>query len=58
MAASRRTVIALVVLLLVAGAAVIAFRFAPGTRAAPPKAAAPTVPVAVAPVIAKSVPVR
>ena len=44
-------------LLLIAGATAIAFRWAPATRAALPKAAA-TVPVGVASVVARSVPVR
>jgi len=57
MSATRRTFVAVIGLLLLAGAAAIAFRFAPGTRAALPKAA-PTVPVGVASVVAKSVPVR
>jgi multidrug efflux system membrane fusion protein len=57
MSATRRTFVAFIALLLIAGAAVVAFRFAPGSRAALPKAA-PTVPVGVASVVAKSVPVR
>jgi membrane fusion protein, multidrug efflux system len=57
MSASRRTLIAVVCLLVIAGVAAVAFRFAPGSRAALPKAA-PAVPVSVAPVVTKSVPVR
>ena len=57
MSATRRTFVAFIALLLIAGAAVVAFRFAPGSRAALPKAT-PTVPVGVASVVAKSVPVR
>jgi multidrug efflux system membrane fusion protein len=57
MPASRRTLIAVVCLLAIAAVAAIAFRFAPGSRAALPKSA-PAVPVSVAPVVTKSVPVR
>ena len=57
MSASRRLLLAVAGLLLVAGIAALAFRFASGSRAAEPKAA-PAVPVSVATVVAKSVPVR
>jgi len=57
MSASRRTLIAVVCLLAIAAIAAVAFRFAPGSRAAQPKSA-PAVPVNVAPVVTKSVPVR
>jgi len=57
MSASRRSFIAIACLLVVAGAATFAFRFAPGSRAAQPKAT-PPVPVSVATVAAKTVPVR
>ena len=57
MSASRRSFIAIACLLVVAGAATFAFRFAPGSRAAQPKAT-PAVPVSVATVAAKTVPVR
>jgi membrane fusion protein, multidrug efflux system len=57
MSASRRAVIAIASLLVIAGIAAVAFRFAPGSRAAQPKAA-PAVPVSVATVVAKTVPVR
>jgi len=57
MPASRRIFIAAIFLLVIAGIAALAFRFAPGSRAAQPKPVV-TVPVGVAPVIAKSVPVR
>ena len=58
MSAPRRTLIAVVCLLLVAGAAAIVFRYAPGSRAAMPKAAPAAVPVNVARVEQKTVPVR
>jgi len=57
MSASRRILIAAVVLLAIAGIAAVVFRFAPGSRAAQPKPVL-TVPVSVAPVVAKTVPVR
>jgi len=57
MSATRRTFLAVISLLVIAGAAALAFRIAPDTRAAIPKVA-PTVPVGVAPVVARSVPVR
>ena len=57
MSASRRTLVALACLLVIAALATVAFRFAPGSRAAQPKSAA-TVPVSVAVVTTKSVPVR
>jgi len=57
MSASRRTLIAVACLLVIAAVAAVAFRFAPGSRAALPKSA-PAVPVSVAPVVAKTVPVR
>jgi multidrug efflux system membrane fusion protein len=57
MSATRRTFLAVIGLLVIAGAAALAFRIAPDTRAAIPKVA-PTVPVGVAPVVARSVPVR
>jgi multidrug efflux system membrane fusion protein len=57
MSAFRRTLVAVACLLFIAGIAAGAFRFAPGSRAAQPKSA-PTVPVSVAVVTAKSVPVR
>jgi multidrug efflux system membrane fusion protein len=57
MSATRRTFLAVIGLLVIAGAAALAFRIAPDTRAAIPKVA-PTVPVGVAPVVAQSVPVR
>ena len=57
MSASRRTLVALACLLVIAALATVAFRFAPGSRAAQPKSA-PTVPVSVAVVTTKSVPVR
>ncbi|MDQ2916189.1 MAG: efflux RND transporter periplasmic adaptor subunit [Casimicrobiaceae bacterium] len=57
MSAPRRTLVALVCLLVIAGAAAFAFRFAPGSSAAQPKVV-PTMPVSVAVVASKSVPVR
>jgi membrane fusion protein, multidrug efflux system len=57
MSASRRTFIAVACLLLIAGGAAVAFRYAPGSRAATPKVA-PAVPVSVATVATKRVPVR
>ena len=57
MSASRRTLVAVACLLVIAALATVAFRFAPGSRAAQPKSA-PTVPVSVAVVTTKSVPVR
>lgn len=57
MPASRRVLIALVCLLLVAAAAGVAFRALPGSRAAQPKAAT-AVPVGVATVAKRSIPVR
>jgi multidrug efflux system membrane fusion protein len=57
MTASRRTLIAVACLALIAGGALLAFRYAPGSRAAQPKGVV-TVPVNVARVVAKTVPVR
>src|SRR6478609_4160804 len=57
MSAPRRTFIAVACLLLLAGAAVFAFRYAPGSRAAMPKPVV-AVPVNVARVVLKTVPVR
>lgn len=57
MSAPRRTLVVVACLLIIAGVAAVAFRFAPGSRAAMPRVA-PTVPVSVAVVAAKSVPVR
>jgi membrane fusion protein, multidrug efflux system len=57
MSAPRRTLIVVAFLLLIAGAAAVAFRYAPGSRAAMPKAVA-AVPVSVAQVGLKTVPVR
>jgi len=57
MSASRRTFVAVALLLVIAGIAVLAFRVAPGSRAAQPKPVL-TVPVSVAPVVARTVPVR
>lgn len=57
MSAPRRTFIVVACLLLIAGAAVVAFRYAPGSRAAMPKAVL-AVPVNVARVVLKTVPVR
>ncbi len=57
MSASRRASIAVACLLLIAGAATVAFRYAPGSRTASPPTA-PAVPATVATVVAKSVPVR
>ncbi len=57
MSVTRRTVIVVACLALIAGAAVVAIRYTPGSRAALPKAA-PAVPVTVGSVVAKTVPVR
>jgi len=57
MSAPRRTLIAVACLLLLAGAAAFAFRYAPGSRAAMPKPVV-AVPVNVARVVLKTVPVR
>ena len=57
MSASRRSFVVIAFLLVVAGIATYAFRFAPGSRAAAPKAV-PAVPVSVATVASKTVPVR
>ena len=57
MSAPRRTFIAIACLLLLAGAAAFAFRYAPGSRAAMPKPVM-AVPVNVARVVLKTVPVR
>lgn len=57
MSAPRRTLIAVACLLLIAGAAAVAFRYPAGSRAAMPKPV-PDVPVSVAPVVLKNVPVR
>ena len=58
MSASRRVFIAIACLLVIAGIAVFAFRFVPGSRAAQPKSAPAAVPVSVANVANKDVPVR
>ena len=58
MSAPRRALLLIAGLLILAGAAAVAFRYAPGSRAAAPKAAAPPVPVSVAQVVARTVPVR
>jgi len=55
---ARRVLIALALLALAAGAATMAVRYTPGTRAAAPKALPPAVPVSVAQVVTKDVPVR
>lgn len=57
MSAPRRALIAVACLLLIAGAAAVVFRNAPGSRAAMPKAVV-AVPVNVARVVLKTVPVR
>jgi len=57
MSAPRRALLLVAGLLIVAGAAAVAFRYVPGSRAAAPKAA-PPVPVGVAQVVARTVPVR
>jgi membrane fusion protein, multidrug efflux system len=57
MSAPRRTFIAVACLLLLAGAAAFAFRYAPGSRAAMPEPVT-AVPVNVARVVLKTVPVR
>ena len=57
MSAPRRALLLIAGLLILAGAAAVAFRYAPGSRAAAPKAA-PPVPVSVAQVVARTVPVR
>ncbi len=57
MPASRRTYITLAAAVLIAGASAIAFHYAPDSRSAVPKQN-PGVPVTVASVVAKSVPVR
>jgi len=58
MSAPRRALLLVAGLLILAGAAAVVFRFAPGSRAAAPKAVAPPVPVSVAQVVARTVPVR
>jgi multidrug efflux system membrane fusion protein len=58
MSAPRRALLLVAGLLIIAGAAALVFRFAPGSRAAAPKAVAPPVPVSVAQVVARTVPVR
>jgi multidrug efflux system membrane fusion protein len=58
MSAPRRALLLVAGLLILAGAAALVFRFAPGSRAAAPKANAPAVPVSVAQVVARTVPVR
>ena len=58
MSAPRRFFVALVCLLIIAGAAFAAFRYVPGSRAAQPKAAPAAVPVSVASVANRDVPVR
>lgn len=57
MSASRRSVVVIACLLIVAGVAAFAFRFVPGSRAAQPKAV-PAVPVSVGKVALQTVPVR
>lgn len=57
MSAPRRALIAVACLVLIAGAAAVVFHNAPGSRAAMPKAVA-AVPVNVARVVLKTVPVR
>jgi multidrug efflux system membrane fusion protein len=57
MSAPRRALLLVAGLLILAAAAAVVFRFAPGSRAAAPKAA-PAVPVSVAQVVARTVPVR
>ncbi len=57
MSVPRRTFIAVACLLLIAGAAAVAIRYVSGSRAAMPKAV-PAVPVSVALVVLKTVPVR
>jgi multidrug efflux system membrane fusion protein len=57
MSAPRRALLVVACLLIVAGAAVVAFRYVPGSRAALPKAAQ-AVPVSVAQVTFRTVPVR
>ena len=57
MSAPRRALVAVACLAILVAAALAAFRYLPGSRAALPKAP-PAVPVSVAPVIAQSVPVR
>ncbi|HEY7788353.1 MAG TPA: efflux RND transporter periplasmic adaptor subunit [Casimicrobiaceae bacterium] len=57
MSASRRTLVTAACLLLIAGAVAVAFRYAAGSRAALPKVA-PAIPVSVATVTLKTVPVR
>ena len=57
MSAPRRALLLVAGLLILAAAAAVVFRFAPGSRAAAPKAA-PPVPVSVAQIVARTVPVR
>ena len=57
MSATRRSLLAVIGLLVIVAAAALAFRVAPGSRAAIPKVV-PAIPVGVAPVAARSVPVR
>jgi multidrug efflux system membrane fusion protein len=57
MSAPRRALLVVACLLIVAGAAVVAFRYVPGSRAALPKAAQ-AVPVSAAQVTSRTVPVR
>jgi multidrug efflux system membrane fusion protein len=57
MSAPRRALLVVAGLLILAAAAAGVFRFAPGSRAAAPKAA-PPVPVSVAQIVARTVPVR
>jgi multidrug efflux system membrane fusion protein len=54
---TRRILVGVALVVAVGAAATVAFRYTPGTRAEPPKAA-PTVPVSVAKVVRKTVPVR
>ena len=57
MSRQRRVLTVVVCVLLAAGLAAFAFRYLPGSRAAAPKSA-PAIPVTVAPVVSKSVPVK
>jgi multidrug efflux system membrane fusion protein len=57
MSAPRRALLVVACLLILAGAAVVAFRYVPGSRAALPKAAQ-AVPVSAAQVTSRTVPVR
>ncbi|HJU22434.1 MAG TPA: efflux RND transporter periplasmic adaptor subunit [Casimicrobiaceae bacterium] len=57
MSTTRRTFVVIACALAIAVAAAAAFRYAPGSRASPPRVA-PAVPVSVAQVVAKTVPLR